>query len=124
FMAPLAFGFWLIHGGVFASLIGGVVQQTRGLWAFGLWLRILSVVAASRLWLASSPPPLLIRSLLASSLPASFAFLLPVFRTSAKEHLDFPANNGRLQGKAAFPAPCQTNIVANNASEDSNQPTR
>ncbi len=76
FMAPLAFGFWLIHGGVFASLIGGVVQQTRGLWAFGLWLRIFSIVAASRLWLASSPPPLLIRSLLASSLPASFAFLL------------------------------------------------
>ena len=75
-MAPLGFGFWLIHGGVFASLIGGVVQQTRGLWAFGLWLRIFSIVAASRLWLASSPPPLLIRSLLASSLPASFAFLL------------------------------------------------
>lgn len=50
--------------------------------------------------------------------------LKPVFRTSAKEHLDFPANNGRLQGKAAFPAPWQPNIVANNASEDSNQPTR
>ncbi|HOO86670.1 MAG TPA: hypothetical protein PK442_03125 [Synergistales bacterium] len=48
----------------------------------------------------------------------------PVFRTSAKEHLDFPANNGRLQGKAAFPAPWQPNIVANNAPEDSNQPTR
>lgn len=76
FMAPLAFGFWLIHGGVFASLLGGALQPARGLWAFGLWLRILSVVAASRLWLASAPPPLLIRSLLASSLPASFAFLL------------------------------------------------
>gem|GEM_PF-56782 len=76
FMAPLAFGFWLIHGGVFASLLGGVLQPARGAWAFGLWLRILSVVAASRLWLASAPPPLLIRSLLASSLPASFAFLL------------------------------------------------
>ena len=76
FMGPLAFGFWLIHGGVFASLIGGVVLQTRGVWAFGLWLRILSVVAASRIWLASFPPPQLIRSLLAGSLPASFAFLL------------------------------------------------
>ena len=76
FMAPLAFGFWLIHGGVFASLVGGALQPARGPWAFGLWLRILSVVAASRLWLASAPPQLLIRSLLASSLPASFAFLL------------------------------------------------
>ena len=75
FMAPLAFGFWLIHGGVFASLLGGALQPARGLWAFGLWLRILSVVAASRLWIASAPPPLLIRSLLASDLPASFAFL-------------------------------------------------
>ncbi len=75
FMGPLAFGFWLIHGGVFASLLGGALQPARGLWAFGLWLRILSVVAASRLWIASAPPPLLIRSLLASDLPASFAFL-------------------------------------------------
>lgn len=76
FMAPLGFGFWLIHGGVFASLVGGALQPARGLWPFGLWLRILSVVAASRIWLASFPPPLLIRSLLASRLPASFAFLL------------------------------------------------
>ncbi len=76
FMLPLASGFWLIHGGVFASLIGGTAQPFRGLWAFGLWLRILSVVSASRLWLAYVPPPLLIRSLLAGRLSSSFAFLL------------------------------------------------
>ncbi|MFA7620255.1 MAG: ATP-binding cassette domain-containing protein [Aminobacteriaceae bacterium] len=76
FIAPLGFGFWLIHGGVFASLIGGVVQQNRGLWALGLWLRILSVVASSRILLSSFPPPLMIRWFLASKLPTSFAFLL------------------------------------------------
>lgn len=76
FIAPLGFGFWLIHGGIFASLIGGVVQHNRGLWALGLWLRILSVVASSRILLCSFPPPLMIRQLFAGRLPASFAFLL------------------------------------------------
>jgi CheY-like chemotaxis protein len=38
----------------------------------------------------------------------------PAFRTSAKDHPDFPASNGRLHGEAVSPAPCQPYLVANN----------
>ncbi len=76
FMLPLALGFWLIHGGALQLLFGGPVQPSRAIWALGLWLRILSVISASQLWLEYVPPPVLIRSLFAGRLPASWAFLL------------------------------------------------
>jgi energy-coupling factor transporter ATP-binding protein EcfA2/energy-coupling factor transporter transmembrane protein EcfT len=76
FMLPLALGFWLIHGGVLQLFLGGPVEPSRAVWAFGLWLRILSVISASQLWLEYVPPPVLIRSLFAGRLPASWAFLL------------------------------------------------
>lgn len=77
-MLPLAFGFWLVHGGLIQWLTGAAVSFSpeRIQWAAELWLRILSVVSASQLWLEYVPPPLLIRSLFASSLPAWFGFLL------------------------------------------------
>jgi len=76
FMLPLALGFWLIHGGALQLFLGGPVQPSRAVWALGLWLRILSVISASQLWLEYVPPPVLIRSLFAGRLPASWAFLL------------------------------------------------
>ena len=76
FMFPLALGFWLIHGGALQLFLGSLVQPSRAVWALGLWLRILSVISASQLWLEYVPPPVLIRSLFAGRLPASWAFLL------------------------------------------------
>lgn len=76
FMLPLAFGFWLIHGGALQLFPGVAAQPSRAVWALGLWLRILSVISASQLWLEYVPPPVLIRSLFAGRLPASWAFLL------------------------------------------------
>ena len=76
---PLAFGFWLIHGGVFASWVNPgceTVLSGRGTWAFGLWLKIFSIVTASQLWMERVPPPALIRSLFAGSMPVSWTFLL------------------------------------------------
>lgn len=77
-MLPLGLGFWLIHGGVFASLIGGTTTAVfgRDLWALGLWLRILSIVAASQVWMEYVPAPVLVRELLASYLPVGLTFLL------------------------------------------------
>ena len=75
-MFPLALGFWLIHGGALQLFLGSLVQPSRAMWALGLWLRILSVISASQLWLEYIPPPVLIRSLFAGRLPASWAFLL------------------------------------------------
>ena len=75
---PLALGFWMIHGGVFASWIGGVSDEITGrkIWALGLWLRILSILSASQIWMACFPIRKLTRGLLASPLPVGFAFLL------------------------------------------------
>ena len=77
-MLPLGLGFWLIHGGVFASWIGGAPAEVpgRGLWALGLWLRILSVVSSSQVWMEYVPAPALVRNLLSGSLPVSLGFLL------------------------------------------------
>lgn len=77
-MLPLGLGFWLIHGGVFASLVGGTATAVsgRGIWALGLWLRILSIVAASQVWMEYVPAPVLVRELLSSSLPVGLTFLL------------------------------------------------
>ncbi len=78
FMIPLALGFGLVHGGVVGFLMGSPAAPSpeRVRWAAGLWLRILSVVSSGQLWLEYVPPPVLITSLFASSLPAGIGFLL------------------------------------------------
>ena len=78
FMIPLALGFVLVHGGVIGFLMGAPAAPSpeRVRWAAGLWLRILSVVSSGQLWLEYVPPPVLITSLFASSLPAGVGFLL------------------------------------------------
>ena len=78
FMIPLALGFGLVHGGVIGFLTGAPAAPSpeRIRWAAGLWLRILSIVSAGQLWLEYVPPPVLITSLFASSLPAGAGFLL------------------------------------------------
>ena len=78
FMLPLAFGFWLIHGGIMSWLITGQsrVDTARQAWAMGLWLRILAVVAASQMWMLLMPFQQLIRFLFASELPLKFTYIL------------------------------------------------
>lgn len=77
-MVPLGLGFWVIHGGAFASWVGGpaVAVPGRALWALGLWLRILSVVSASQVWMECVPVRVLVRELLSGPLPVGIAFLL------------------------------------------------
>ena len=77
FMLPLALGFVLVHGTIiYSEGQWDTLGKAKALWALGLWLRILSVIAASQLYLKKVPAPQLVRYLLASSLPVSAAFIL------------------------------------------------
>ena len=75
-MGPLALGFLLIHGGLFARLIGSSSTGARPLWALGLWLRILSVVSVSQIYLECFPPRRIVKSLLDGSIPSGVAYLI------------------------------------------------
>lgn len=76
FMLPLAIGFLLVHGTIiYSSGQGETLGKAKALWALGLWIRILSVVSASQVYLKKIPTPELIRYLLSFSLPVSIAFI-------------------------------------------------
>lgn len=75
-MVPLALGFWLIHGGFFARLVGSEAVGSRPLWAMGLWLRILSVVSVSQLLLECFPPRRIVKALLNGPAPDGIAYLM------------------------------------------------
>ena len=74
-MMPLAFGMWLVHGGLIASVLGregtGDIRT-----AFGTWFRILSIVTSSQALFAAIPPKAITESLFGSSFPVRFSYLL------------------------------------------------
>lgn len=72
---PLAFGLWLVHGGVFFSLVRGE-QVAANSGAFFLWLRIFAIVAAGQAWLSCVSTEDVIRCIFASNVSAKFGFLL------------------------------------------------
>lgn len=72
---PLAAGMWLVHGGVFSSLVSGrEISANYG--AFAIWLRIFAVVAAGQAWLSFVGTEEFIRFIFASRLPPGAGFLI------------------------------------------------
>lgn len=76
-MFSLGVGFWLVHGGWLAYWLNGQprdpAQWTK---AVTLWLRILTIVSTSQLWMQFVPVRQFIRALFASRLPPGLAYLL------------------------------------------------
>lgn len=76
-MFSLGAGLWLVHGGWLAHWLNGQPRDPAQ-WAKAvtLWLRILTIVSTSQLWMQFVPVRQFIRALFASRLPPGLAYLL------------------------------------------------